>query len=100
MLDPAEVVIICGPWYWHSAATPAGLDHLPKQNGPLIAAGIVDGRAWIVGYHPRYASQGFRVGAYAYAELIARTVGDLRGDHVPESPGTAGESWTRLTAAE
>lgn len=79
MLDPADVVIICGPWYWHSAARPAGLDDLPKQDGPLIAAGIVDGRAWIVGYHPRYASQGYRVGAYAYAELIARTVADLRG---------------------
>lgn len=45
----------------------------------MIATGIVDGRAWIVGYHPRYASQGFRVGAYAYAELTARTVADFRG---------------------
>lgn len=71
MLDPAEVVIICGPGYWHSAARPAGPDELPKAEGPLIAAGRVDGRAWVVGYHPRYASQGFRVGAYAYADLIA-----------------------------
>lgn len=79
MLDPAEVVIISGPAYWHSAAWPAGLDDLPKAPGPLIAAGRVDGRAWVVGYHPRYASQGFRVGAYAYAELIARTAAELRG---------------------
>jgi hypothetical protein len=78
MLDPAEVVIICGPSYWHSAAKPAGLDELPKAEGPLIAAGKVDGRAWVVGYHPRFASQGFRVGAYAYAALIARTVTRLR----------------------
>jgi len=78
MLDPAEVVIICGPRYWHSAAAPAGLDALPKHDGPLIAAGVVDGRAWVVGYHPRYASQGFRVGAYAYADLIARAIRELR----------------------
>jgi hypothetical protein len=78
MLDPAEVVIICGPRFWHSAAAPAGLDALPAQDGPLIAAGVVDGRAWIVGYHPRYASQGFRVGPYAYADLIASQVRTLR----------------------
>lgn len=78
MLDPAEVVLICGPGYWHSAAKPAGLDDEPKQEGPLIAAGRVDGRAWVVGYHPRYASQGFRVGAYTYAAPIARTVTELR----------------------
>lgn len=34
MLDPAEVVIICGPSYWHSAAKPARLDELPKAEGP------------------------------------------------------------------
>jgi hypothetical protein len=79
ILDPAEVVIIAGPWYWHSAAKPAGLDGLPTIDHPLLAAGIVDGRAWIVGYHPRYASQRFRVGPYAYADLIGRTVTRLRG---------------------
>lgn len=78
MLDPAEVVIICGPQYWHSAANPAGLDDLPRQDGPLIAAGVVDGRTWVVGYHPRYASQGFRIGAYAYAALISDTIEGLR----------------------
>ena len=78
MLDPTEVVIISGPGYWRSAARPAGLDGLPPAAGPLIAAGRVDGRAWIVGYHPGYASRGFRLGARAYAELIAQTVTELR----------------------
>jgi len=78
LLAPATVVIICGPWYWHSAAKPAGLDVLPRREGPLIAAGLVGGRVWVVGYHPRYASQGFRFGAYAYAELISRTVAELQ----------------------
>lgn len=78
MLDPAEVVLVCGRWYWESAMKPPELEVLPRVEPPLIAAGIVDGRPWVVGYHPGGASRGRRTGPYAYAELVARTVKNLR----------------------
>jgi hypothetical protein len=78
MLDPGVVVLVCGPWYWWSARNkPPQLEALPPAPRPLLAAGIVRGRTWVIGYHPGGASHA-RVGPYAYADLVARTVKAIR----------------------
>ena len=78
MLDPGVVVLVCGPWYWWSAQSkPSELQALASAARPLIATGIVNGRAWVVGYHPGGASHA-RIGPYAYADLIAMTVMAIR----------------------
>ena len=74
MLDPRVVVLVCGPWYWWSARDkPPELEGLMLAPRPLLATGIINGRRWVVGYHPGGASHA-RVGPYAYADLVARTV--------------------------
>ncbi|HEX2766787.1 MAG TPA: hypothetical protein VHR55_09165 [Candidatus Limnocylindria bacterium] len=75
MLDPAVVVLVCGPWYWWSARNkPAELEALTPADRPLLATGVIEGRSWVVGLHPGGASRSTRTGPYAYAELIAETV--------------------------
>lgn len=77
-LDPAVIVMVCGPWYWWSARRkPPELESLRQAPRPLLAAGIATGRTWVIGYHPGGASHA-RVGPYAYAELVARTVKEIR----------------------
>lgn len=77
MLDPGLVILVCGRDYWQSARKPAQLESLRPLPRPLIAGGIVDGRAWLIGYRPGGASHA-GTGAYAYADLVARAVSDLR----------------------
>lgn len=54
MLNPGRVVIVAGPDYWRQAERTIGLALSPAPF-PLIRSGRVNGRSWIVGYHPGYA---------------------------------------------
>lgn len=81
MLDPAVVVLVCGPWYWSSARNkPPELEALAQAPRPLLATGIVKRRAWVIGYHPGGASHA-GLGPYAYADLVTRTVRAMRSQH-------------------
>ena len=81
MLDPARVVIVAGPAYWHWAEATSALDLHPAPF-PLIRSGRRFGRSWVVGDHPsysrkvgkRYAPSG---GSNAY--YVQRSCGSSRG---------------------
>ena len=77
MLDPARVIVFGGP-FWQPAGRDSGLDAiLPEAQKPLIRAGVVDGRVWVVGWHPTGASyRGF--GPTVYAGIVRDAVSDLR----------------------
>ena len=75
MLDARRVVLVVGP-YWWPAAGPAGLAGLPERPRPLYRGGQVDGRTWIVGWHPNGARyRGFP--AESYAKVIVGAVGEI-----------------------
>lgn len=74
MLDARRVVVLAGPVYWHHARQTADLADLTFADKPLTWTGKADGRQWVVGYHPKWASfQGW--GAPRYAGLVAETLG-------------------------
>jgi hypothetical protein len=71
------VVALVGPYWW-----PAGADiafsTLTERSRPLQRAGVVDGRTWLVGWHPGGASRrGF--GPRRYAEMLIETLGSIPG---------------------
>jgi hypothetical protein len=79
MLDPGVVVVIAGPNFWWHTARAAGFgEALEPRKLPLMAAGVIAGRRWVVGYHPTYARRK-RFGAAAYAEQIVAAVRELAG---------------------
>lgn len=84
MLDPERIIVFGGP-YWQPAGRDSGLDALlPEVSKPLMRAGVVDGRVWVVGWHPTGASyRGF--GPTVYARLVVETVGALEA-HRAEGP--------------
>jgi hypothetical protein len=70
MLDARRVVVLAGPVYWHHARQAGELVGLTFADKPLTWSGKADGRHWVVGYHPKWASfQGW--GAPRYAALVA-----------------------------
>jgi hypothetical protein len=76
MLDPARIIVFGGPFWW-PAGRDSGLDAvLPVAERPLLRAGIADGRAWVVGWHPTGASYR-RFGPNLYAGIVRDAVRDL-----------------------
>lgn len=69
MLDPGRVVVISGPTFWWTTANAAGSLELSRREFPLIASGQLDGRTWMVGYHPTYTRRR-RLSAEQYAAAI------------------------------
>lgn len=91
MLGARQIILVVGP-YWWPAAGPAGLTGLPEAPRPLYRAGKVDGRTWVVGWHPKGASYR-HFGPDAYAQILtdaARAVerDPLRHGDVLRSPST------------
>lgn len=73
-LEADRVVVVAGPQFWQPAADAAGLAGLADAESPLIAAGRVNGRSWVIGYHPKWAS--FQhYGAARYSTLVADAIG-------------------------
>jgi hypothetical protein len=73
MLDPSRVIVFGGP-YWEPAGRDSGLDALlPGRERPLLRAGVVDGRSWVVGWHPTGASYR-RFGPPIYAGMVRDAV--------------------------
>jgi hypothetical protein len=67
-LDARIVLALVGPYWWPAGAV-ADFATLAEQARPLLRAGVLDGRTWIVGWHPGGASRrGW--GPTRYAELI------------------------------
>lgn len=79
MLDPSRIVIVAGPDYWRHAERGLGFGLRPAPF-PLIRAGRVGSRSWIVGYHPGYARKsgarlhGAGTGTNAYYVAAVRRV--------------------------
>ncbi len=77
MLDPGIVVVVPGPPYWRQTAAAAGLDAvLTPRAIPLLAAGIIDDRRWVVGYHPN-GTRHLGVKAADFARTICDEVAAL-----------------------
>lgn len=58
MLEARRVVLMTGP-FWRSVTHGQGLEGIRARPFPLIAAGLVDGVPWVVGYHPGYTRRGW-----------------------------------------
>ena len=69
MLDASQVVLLAGPRFWW-VPSHDGLSALKPQPRPLIAAGRLDGRRWVVAYHPRYAFH-LKYTTETFVELLA-----------------------------
>jgi hypothetical protein len=78
MLNARRVVVIAGPDYWLPTAVASAFPGLCPEPAPLLRSGLVDGRVWMVGYHPKWASfQGW--GASRYANLVADSIRRIEG---------------------
>jgi hypothetical protein len=76
MLEAHTVVALVGPYWWPTgSAAPFGqLAELPR---PLLRTGKIDGRTWVVGWHPGGASRrGF--GPSRYAEILSAAIEGVR----------------------
>jgi hypothetical protein len=76
MLEAHTVVALVGPYWWPtgSAAPFDALEELPR---PLLRCGKIDGRTWIVGWHPGGASRrGF--GPSRYAAMLSEAIRSVR----------------------
>jgi hypothetical protein len=70
LLEARVVVALVGP-YWWPAGSLLAFDILEARDRPLSRSGLIDGRAWVVGWHPGGASRrGY--GPTAYAEIVVR----------------------------
>jgi hypothetical protein len=58
MLEARCAVLMTGP-YWRSVARSEGLGEMRPRPFPLLAAGLVDGVPWVVGYHPGFTRRGW-----------------------------------------
>jgi hypothetical protein len=73
-LDAHTVIAFVGPYWWPTGSDSA-FAAVAEQPRPLLRAGLIDGRRWIVGWHPGGASRrGF--GPSRYAEIIRRAIDD------------------------
>ena len=75
-LDPGLVVALSGPTYWWGIRQRA-LPPFEARPMPLIASQVVNGRSWVVGYHPKYTRQR-KVTDHAYAERLVEEAITLR----------------------
>lgn len=75
MLDARRIVIVSGPRFWWAPSRGAlgGLEPMPR---PLVAAGKLDGRSWLVAYHPKWAFHQ-RFTTASYTKLILDTLQGL-----------------------
>jgi hypothetical protein len=75
MLDARRIVIVSGPNFWRapSQGVLGALEPMPR---PLVAAGNLDGRSWVVAYHPKWAFHQ-RYTAASYTQLILDTLRQL-----------------------
>ena len=75
MLDARRIVIVSGPQYWWAPAQGVlgGLEPMPR---PLVAAGRLQGRSWVVAYHPGWAFRRHFTTA-SYTDLILKTLAQL-----------------------
>lgn len=76
MLEARTVIALVGPFWWPAGSSPhfAPLVERPR---PLLRSGVIDGRRWVVGWHPGGVSRrGFGPTDYA-ARLVAeaRSIG-------------------------
>lgn len=83
MLDAKRVILVVGP-FWRPAAGPAGLADLPERPRPLYGGGRVDGRTWVVGWHPNGA-RWRGVEPELYTKIIVDAVAEIESDQRPES---------------
>lgn len=68
MLDARTVLALVGPYWWPTGSAP-DFATLTEQPRPILRAGVIDGRTWVVGWHPGGASRrGW--GPSRYAELV------------------------------
>ena len=80
MLQARVVIALVGPYWW--AASPHFASLAPRPR-PLLRAGVIDGRAWIVGWHPAGASRrGFP--PRAYCEILVSEARQLLGVQMSE----------------
>jgi hypothetical protein len=77
-LDATKIALVPGRLRLPKAE-PAGLEELP-DGWPLFASGRLDGRSWIVGEHPGWASRQ-HFGPTVYAPLVAERLRELRFVH-------------------
>lgn len=68
VLNARVVVALVGP-YWWPTGNDARFASLEPRERPLALSGLVDGRPWIVGWHPNGASHR-RFGPTSYARVI------------------------------
>lgn len=80
-LQARTVIALVGPFWWPTGAAPA-FAALAEQPRPLLRAGVVDGRTWLVGWHPGGASRrGF--GPSRYAEILVAASQSRARDRSP-----------------
>jgi hypothetical protein len=73
-----RVIALVGPYWW--AASSHFRDLVPRPR-PLLVSGVVDGTAWLVGWHPAGASRrGFP--PRAYSEILVSEARRLRPEEV------------------
>jgi hypothetical protein len=72
MINARRIVIVCGPNYWW-APSRGILGSLDAQPRPLIASGQLDGRSWVVAYHPGYAFHQHHTAA-SYVQLLVEAL--------------------------
>jgi hypothetical protein len=76
MLEARTVVALVGPYWWPTGSA-SPFDQLAELPRPLLRAGRIDGRSWIVGWHPGGASRrGF--GPSSYAGILSYAVQRVR----------------------
>ena len=78
MVKARVVIALVGPYWW--AASSHFRDLVPRPR-PLLVSGVVDGTAWLVGWHPAGASRrGFP--PRAYSEILVSEARRLRPEEV------------------
>jgi hypothetical protein len=76
-IDPGLVLVLAGPFWW-GYREHLGIAGLKAEQRPLYETGVVDGRRWIVGWHPGGAKRrGWSAGPYA--ERIVAVTNEMRG---------------------
>ena len=75
LIGARAVIALVGPYWWPAGSHPY-FAPLAQRDRPLSYAGVLDGRRWVVGWHPKGASlRG--TGPIAYSRLIIETLGAM-----------------------